>query len=109
MSASRTLKLDNVHAFYGKSHVLHGVSMQVNPGEIVSLLGRNGAGRSTMVKTIMGSRLWTNGCCNCRRPSFQILRSCFKGWRGPKTATAVQRPQLRCRYQSFEPATALSM
>ena len=54
MSASRTLKLDNVHAFYGKSHVLHGVSMEVRPGEIVSLLGRNGAGRSTTVKTIMG-------------------------------------------------------
>ena len=50
----RTLRLDNVHAFYGKSHVLHGVSMEVRPGEIVSLLGRNGAGRSTMVKTIMG-------------------------------------------------------
>lgn len=54
MSAARTLKLDNVHAFYGKSHVLHGVSMEVRPGEIVSLLGRNGAGRSTTVKTIMG-------------------------------------------------------
>lgn len=54
MSAPRTLKLDNVHAFYGKSHVLHGVSMEVRPGEIVSLLGRNGAGRSTTVKTIMG-------------------------------------------------------
>ncbi|RTL38975.1 MAG: ABC transporter ATP-binding protein [Burkholderiales bacterium] len=50
----RTLKLDNVHAFYGKSHVLHGVSLEVQPGEIVSLLGRNGAGRSTTVKTIMG-------------------------------------------------------
>ncbi|HEY9105871.1 MAG TPA: ABC transporter ATP-binding protein [Roseateles sp.] len=48
------LTLDNLHAFYGKSHVLHGVSLTVNPGEIVSLLGRNGAGRSTMVKTIMG-------------------------------------------------------
>ena len=54
MSQGRILQLDNVHAFYGKSHVLHGVSLQVNPGEIVSLLGRNGAGRSTMVKTIMG-------------------------------------------------------
>jgi branched-chain amino acid transport system ATP-binding protein len=52
--SGRILKLDNVHAFYGKSHVLHGVSMEVNPGEIVSLLGRNGAGRSTTVKTIMG-------------------------------------------------------
>ena len=48
------LKLDNVHAFYGKSHVLHGVHMEVRPGEIVSLLGRNGSGRSTTVKTIMG-------------------------------------------------------
>lgn len=54
MTAGRTLRLDNVHAFYGKSHVLHGVSMEVRPGEIVSLLGRNGAGRSTTVKTIMG-------------------------------------------------------
>jgi len=54
MSNGRLLKLDNVHAFYGKSHVLHGVSMEVGPGEIVSLLGRNGAGRSTTVKAIMG-------------------------------------------------------
>lgn len=51
---TRVLKLDNVHAFYGKSHVLHGVSMELRPGEIVSLLGRNGSGRSTTVKTIMG-------------------------------------------------------
>jgi branched-chain amino acid transport system ATP-binding protein len=48
------LQLDNVHAFYGKSHVLHGVNFGVGPGEIVSLLGRNGSGRSTTVKTIMG-------------------------------------------------------
>ena len=48
------LKLHNVHAFYGKSHVLHGVNFDVRPGEIVALLGRNGSGRSTTVKTIMG-------------------------------------------------------
>jgi branched-chain amino acid transport system ATP-binding protein len=48
------LKLGNVHAFYGKSHVLHGVNFEVRPGEIISLLGRNGSGRSTTVKTIMG-------------------------------------------------------
>ena len=48
------LKLDNVHAFYGKSHVLHGVHFDVRDGEIVALLGRNGSGRSTTVKTIMG-------------------------------------------------------
>ena len=48
------LKLNHLHAFYGKSHVLHGVDFEVRPGEIVSLLGRNGSGRSTTVKTIMG-------------------------------------------------------
>lgn len=50
----RMLILDNLHAFYGKSHVLHGVSLVVKPGEIVSILGRNGSGRSTTVKTVMG-------------------------------------------------------
>jgi branched-chain amino acid transport system ATP-binding protein len=48
------LKLANVHAYYGKSHVLHGVNFEVGSGEIVALLGRNGSGRSTTVKTIMG-------------------------------------------------------
>jgi branched-chain amino acid transport system ATP-binding protein len=48
------LRLDGVHAYYGKSHILHGVSFEVRPGEIVALLGRNGSGRSTTVKTIMG-------------------------------------------------------
>lgn len=48
------LKLENVHAFYGKSHILHGVDLRVGEGEIVSLLGRNGSGRSTTIKTIMG-------------------------------------------------------
>jgi branched-chain amino acid transport system ATP-binding protein len=48
------LHVENLHAFYGKSHVLHGVHLDVKPGEIVSLLGRNGSGRSTTVKAIMG-------------------------------------------------------
>jgi branched-chain amino acid transport system ATP-binding protein len=48
------LKLTDLHAFYGKSHVLHGVHFDVGAGEIVSLLGRNGSGRSTTVKAIMG-------------------------------------------------------
>jgi branched-chain amino acid transport system ATP-binding protein len=48
------LKIDNLHAYYGKSHVLHGVGFHVEPGEIVALLGRNGSGRSTTAKTIMG-------------------------------------------------------
>jgi branched-chain amino acid transport system ATP-binding protein len=48
------LKIDNLHAYYGKSHVLHGVNFHVEAGEIVALLGRNGSGRSTTAKAIMG-------------------------------------------------------
>ena len=61
------LVINNLHAFYGKSHVLHGVSFNVQPGEIVALLGRNGSGRSTTAKAIMGlvhcegSILWKDG------------------------------------------------
>ena len=61
------LQVNNLHAFYGKSHVLHGVTFDVQPGEIVALLGRNGSGRSTTAKAIMGlvdcqgSILWKGG------------------------------------------------
>jgi branched-chain amino acid transport system ATP-binding protein len=48
------LQVKDLQAYYGKSHILHGVSMQVGKGEIVSLLGRNGVGRSTTIKAIMG-------------------------------------------------------
>jgi branched-chain amino acid transport system ATP-binding protein len=48
------LTVDDVHTYYGKSHILHGVSLRVEPGEVVGLLGRNGVGKSTTLKTIMG-------------------------------------------------------
>ena len=51
---SALLEIRNLHAYYGKSHVLHGVDITVGEGEIVSLLGRNGVGRSTTVKATMG-------------------------------------------------------
>jgi branched-chain amino acid transport system ATP-binding protein len=48
------LRLEDVHTHYAKSHILHGVSLDVQPGEVVGLLGRNGVGKSTTLKTIMG-------------------------------------------------------
>jgi len=48
------LEVHDLHAYYGKSHILQGVDMQIGAGEVVSLLGRNGVGRSTTVKAIMG-------------------------------------------------------
>ena len=48
------LEVRDLHAYYGKSHVLHGVHFRVGEGEIVSLLGRNGVGRSTAIKAVMG-------------------------------------------------------
>ena len=48
------LRISNLHAWYGESHILHGVDLSVNKGEVVTLLGRNGAGRTTTVKSIVG-------------------------------------------------------
>ena len=48
------LKVKNLHSYYGKSHILQGINLSIEEGEIVSLLGRNGVGRSTFIKTVMG-------------------------------------------------------
>ena len=48
------LALEDVHAFYGEAHILQGVSLAVNPGEVVTLVGRNGAGKTTTLRSIMG-------------------------------------------------------
>ena len=52
--STRMLEVTGLHAYYGKSHILHGVDAHVDQGEIVALLGRNGVGRSTMAKAILG-------------------------------------------------------
>ena len=48
------LEVKNLESWYGESHILHGVNFAVRDGEVVTLLGRNGAGRSTILKTILG-------------------------------------------------------
>ena len=52
--ATPALEIRNLEAWYGESHVLHGVDMLVQPGEVVTLLGRNGAGRTSTLRAIMG-------------------------------------------------------
>ena len=54
MSATSFLDISDLHAWYGESHVLHGVNLQVDEGEVVSLLGRNGAGRTSTLRSIVG-------------------------------------------------------
>jgi len=53
-ASSSLVAVDGIHTYYGKSHILHGVSLTVGRGEVVGLLGRNGVGKSTTLKTIMG-------------------------------------------------------
>jgi branched-chain amino acid transport system ATP-binding protein len=53
-TAPPLVQVDDLHTYYGKSHILHGVSLTVAPGEVVGLLGRNGVGKSTTLKSIMG-------------------------------------------------------
>jgi ABC-type branched-subunit amino acid transport system ATPase component len=52
--AAEFLRISNLHAWYGESHILHGVDLTVHKGEVVTLLGRNGAGRTTTIKSIVG-------------------------------------------------------
>ena len=77
MSAT-VLKVEGIHTFYGKSHILHGISMEVAEGEIVTLLGRNGAGKTTTLRSLMGltqareGRITIFGQDTTRWPTFRI-------------------------------------
>ena len=55
------LKVENIHTYYGQSHVLQGVSLEVDEGEIVALIGRNGVGKTTTLKSITGVQPPTSG------------------------------------------------
>jgi branched-chain amino acid transport system ATP-binding protein len=72
------LEIDNLQAWYGESHILHGVSLTVQPGEVVTLLGRNGAGRTTTLRAIMGltgartGSIRVNGVEAIRLPTHRI-------------------------------------
>ncbi|GAB1577385.1 MULTISPECIES: ABC transporter ATP-binding protein [Bordetella] len=81
MTDPTLLSLQQVHAYYGKSHILRGIDLAIRQGEVVSLLGRNGAGRSTTMKTIMGlvpaarGRIAIEGRDITNLRAFQIARA----------------------------------
>jgi branched-chain amino acid transport system ATP-binding protein len=74
------VEVEGVHTYYGKSHILHGISLTVGPGEVVGLLGRNGVGKSTTLKTIMGlvraaqGRILLQGMSIAGLPSHKLAR-----------------------------------
>jgi branched-chain amino acid transport system ATP-binding protein len=74
------LQVEDVHTYYGKSHILHGVSLEVAAGEVVGLLGRNGVGKSTTLKTIMGlvhptrGRILFGGRPTTQAPAHRVAR-----------------------------------
>lgn len=73
------LRIEDLHAYYGKSHILLGVDMVANAGEIVALVGRNGVGRSTLMKAIIGAvaisgRVVFDGQDIARLPTYEIAR-----------------------------------
>ncbi len=74
------LDVEGIHTYYGDSHVLHGVSLRVGPGEAVSLLGRNGAGKTTAIRSIVGftppraGRVVFEGQAIERWPAYRIAR-----------------------------------
>ena len=80
--AQDLLKIENLHAWYGESHVLHGVNLTVREGEVVSLLGRNGAGRTTTMRAIVGLTGRRTGSIPVRGqeaiklPSHKVARLC---------------------------------
>ena len=74
------LNVKDLNSYYGKSHILHGVNMTVGDGEIVSLLGRNGVGRSTTIKSIMGQVDCAGSIIFrekelCGSPAYQVARA----------------------------------
>ena len=79
-NATYAIRLQDVHSWYGESHIMHGVNLEVMPGEVVSLLGRNGAGRTTTLRAIMGltgkrtGSIQVNGVETVKMAPHQIAR-----------------------------------
>ena len=78
---SAALQVEDIHSYYGKSHIIQGVSLEVRDGEIVTLLGRNGAGKSSTLKSISGlltpkrGKIWMSGRETTGWPAYRIAQN----------------------------------
>ncbi len=80
MTSTTVLQAEDLHTYYGKSHILHGVSLEVREGEIVTLLGRNGAGKTTTLRSLMG-------LTNAREGAVRIFGHATTDWPPYRIAT----------------------
>ena len=73
------LEVEAIHTYYGESHVLHGISLRVDPGEVLAILGRNGMGKTTLIRSIVGftppreGHVRYKGVDITRRPPFRMV------------------------------------
>jgi branched-chain amino acid transport system ATP-binding protein len=73
------LEVEGIHTYYGESHVLHGISLRVDPGEVLAILGRNGMGKTTLIRSIVGftppreGHVRYKGVDITRRPPFRMV------------------------------------
>jgi branched-chain amino acid transport system ATP-binding protein len=88
---SALLNLNNLNAYYGAAHILHDLSLQVNAGERVALIGRNGVGKTTVVNTILGLATLRNGSVELEGKSYTKLRAYMAAQHGVAVV-----PQGRC-------------
>ena len=82
------LRIEDLHAWYGESHILHGVNLCVSEGEVVTLLGRNGAGRTTTMRAIVG-------LTGSRKGSIKIRGEGPSNWRRTKSPAWVSATALK--------------
>jgi len=87
------LQAEGLHTFYGKSHILHGVGLEVREGEIVTLLGRNGAGKTTTLRSLAG-------LTHAREGTVTIFDKSTRDWPPFRIAALGVGPQARSRHRA---------
>jgi branched-chain amino acid transport system ATP-binding protein len=76
------LKVEDIHTYYGASHILQGISLAIEPGEVVAVIGRNGVGKTTLLATVMGHTTLHGGAINLHGRNIARLKPHRRSWAG---------------------------